>query len=262
MNHFSQTTHSDFISPNFFSKKFLGTRKFLAILFSFILTFPFSIYADFVEKQKYIPLVDCSPQVRIEVKSNGRELINFIKWKRLDLAKRKLSAIEKFNKNSDEYYYLKGSIEFSEGNWEESEKDLLLAVHINPGHDPALFLLGIQYALQEDWESSRDYFKRTLRNAPYSPYYHLNLAYVYFILDDRVNSLLHVEKALRQKPNFDNAIVLSKHLGSDKWEKDFQNINLIGRETRSYLEKGFPDQKSRIDYSMKRIYKYYPFTKK
>ncbi|MCC5813772.1 MAG: hypothetical protein JJT78_03380 [Leptospira sp.] len=212
-----------------------------------------------VEGNNYVKLTELSPETRVSVLSLGRDVMNFIRWRNLKIAKIKLAQIKKIHNKNEEYFYLISAISFSERRFEESIKDLLMALEIHPGHDPALFLMGVNYAQLRNWEKSAEYFVQSVRYAPFSPYYQLNCAYSYFILGDIDNTRKHLEISLEQKPNFENAIILSQHIGDTHWTEAFEKIRFISGDTKIFLDKGFPNQEAKEDYVLKRIYSFYPF---
>ncbi len=200
--------------------------------------------------------------LRVEVRILTREILNFIRWRRPDIASTKFSNLKKLLPESDETYYASAALHFTHGNWDESEKDLLQAVSINPTHDPALFLLGCVYAMKRNWELSREYTERAIRRAPYSPYYRMNLAYIYFILDSKEKAHSQIQIILKQKPNFGKAFILGKLLGYNDWDTELSELRSIPKEILSYMEIGFPDELSKSDFVVQQIYTYYPIIDK
>jgi spore coat polysaccharide biosynthesis protein SpsF len=242
-------------------KNIFTTSIFLAVFFSLFLVnnyFTSNLYAN---PNEYKKLEELSPDVRVSVLSLGRDVINFIRWRNLKIAKIKLTQLEKVHSKNEEFFYLRSAISFSERRFEESIKDLLMALEIHPGHDPALFLMGVNYAQLRNWEKSAEYFVQSVRYAPFSPYYQLNCAYAYYLLGDIGNARKHLEISLEQKPNFDNAIILSQHIGDTHWKESFEKIRFISNDTKNYLENGFPSQQAKEDYILIRIYTFYPILK-
>lgn len=229
--------------------------KKLIILFLIFATHTTSLLSDPVNYEKVESL---PPNTKIEIKSLARDVMNFIRWRNLKIAKMKLQKIEKIHSRNEEFFYLRGAIAYSERRFEDSIQDLLMAIEIHPEHDPALFLTGVNFAHLRDWNKSADYFVRSVSHAPYSPYYQLNCAYAYFLLEDNDNAKKHLELSLAQKPNFDNAIILARHMGDTRWEEEFKELSYISKDTIKYLEEGFPDQTSKEDYFLERIYSFFP----
>jgi|JI8StandDraft_1071087.scaffolds.fasta_scaffold56255_2 Tfp pilus assembly protein PilF len=181
-------------------------RSFLVIIFSFY--FSYSLFAQNANNGNYIKQEDVNPATRIELQKIGRELINFLRWKKLPLAEKKLIEYEMIQSNTEEYFYLRSAIHFTKKNLNYAEEDLKTTLFINPKHESAFYLIGMVYALWGDWDRSKEAFKMSVSLSPYNPHYYNNLSLVYFTLGDFENAKLNNAKAIDQKNNYSEARLL------------------------------------------------------
>lgn len=219
------------------------------------------IYESISNQSEYILMESLSIEDQLTAKALSRDVMNFLRWRHPRIAKIKLKKLGKISSMTDEYFYVSGAVHFTEGEFEKAKRNLLIATSINPIHDPALFLLGVIYAKLKEWNLASQYLERCLKQAPYSPYYRLNLAYTYFVLNDYKKAQYHLNICLSQKPNFDHAIILSKLLGESGWDQDFKNLKYISKETKKFLEADQLSTKEKEIFVDKRLYTYYPILK-
>lgn len=210
-------------------------------------------------------LLDNAPlPLRVEAKILAREIMNFVRWKRPDIAEKKLKEFEKLIPESEETFYLRGVLQFTYGNWDEAEVELLQSIHIHPKHDPALFLLGCVYGMKKDWQQAASFTERALQEAPYSPYFRMNLAYYYFLLEEKEKAYREIQTTIQHKPNHEGAIFLGKLMGYSDWDKIWEEWGLekrLDEESKEVWKNGFPNLESKVDYFLKRIYCFFPITR-
>lgn len=173
------------------------------IFFAIALTLP--IFSN----PEHTPLDSLDPNAKIEVQKIGREAINFIRWKKIPLAEKKLSELSPAYQNNEEYYYIRGAIAFAKKDLNWAEDDLKTSLQINPKHEPSLYLLGMVHSQWGNWTEAKTAFLQAVEISPYNPYYFMNLALVQFVLEDYEASKDNATKAIQLKANYSEAKVLS-----------------------------------------------------
>ncbi|WCL49655.1 tetratricopeptide repeat protein [Leptospira sp. GIMC2001] len=146
---------------------------------------------------------------RIEVQKLGRDVINFLRWKKLPIAEQKFRELEAVDKTTDEYFYLRAAIAFSKKNLNWAEEDLKTTLQINPQHEPSYYLLAMVYAMWGDWEKAKEASRLSVELSPYNPHYRMNFALMNFYLSNYEKAKEEATKCIEQKANYSEAKILS-----------------------------------------------------
>ena len=102
---------------------------------------------------------DLDPTMKLELQKIGRDVINFLRWKRLPQAEKKLKEYESLQSTTDEFFYLRSSVNFTKKQLNLSESDLKTTLAINAKHEAAYYLIGMVYGIWSDWNRSKEAFK-------------------------------------------------------------------------------------------------------
>ncbi|PJE03179.1 MAG: hypothetical protein CK427_05620 [Leptospira sp.] len=182
----------------------------ITIIYSLILFFSFSsLYSQDAELQSaYSKQDDLDPSMKLELQKIGRDVINFLRWKRLPQAEKKLQDYESLQSTTDEFFYLRAAIYFTKKQLNLAESDLKRSLSINSKHEAAYYLIGMVYGIWSDWNRSMEAFKIAVELSPYNPHYYNNLAISYYMLGEFELARLAAGKAIEQKANFTEAKIL------------------------------------------------------
>ena len=125
-----------------------------------------------------------------------------------------LSALDKADKNSSDYYYESGYILESQAQYKQAISNYKKAIEINPKHQQALFRLAYRCDLFGDEDAAIDYYKQIASNSPVHINALMNLAVLYEDTENYKSALQCVEKILSYHPNHARAIMFKKDIES------------------------------------------------
>jgi Flp pilus assembly protein TadD len=223
-----------------YPEKYFLISKFPIVLWFAIFNISFSVFGQTNPSVSgaYTSLQDLTPDLRYEIQKLGRDTINFIRWKKLPIAEKKLQEIATLHSENDEYFYLRAALFFAKKDLNLAEEDLKTALQINPKHEPAYYLLGVIYSLWGNWERAKDAYKASLELSPYNPYYHMNLALVYYALNEQDESKESATKAIEQKANYTEAkhLLILWELQSGSKESAYKSAEKLFKEDQSQRE--------------------------
>jgi tetratricopeptide (TPR) repeat protein len=151
---------------------------------------------------------DLDPTMKLELQKIGRDVINFLRWKRLPQAEKKLKEYESLQSTTDEFFYLRSAVNFTKKQLNLSESDLKTTLAINAKHEAAYYLIGMVYGIWSDWNRSKEAFKVAVELSPFNPHYFNNLAIAHYMLGEYEQARIAITKAIEQKANFTDAKIL------------------------------------------------------
>lgn len=184
-----------------------------------------------------LPLFSQEEQVlsSLEDKLELIKLVNetklFLKSKRHNDAKKNIQKIYQLDPSSNEYYYLKGALDYCQKNNLASKKNLLRSIKLNPNHDLSHFLLGIVYSLEHNWKKAYTHFYQASLLANYDPFYRMNLAIASYNIKDYKQAIYESKKAIEYKQNYKDANILLaySYLKYDKPREALKVIESLGK---------------------------------
>lgn len=113
--------------------------------------------------------------------------------------------IKSISESSPESYYLSGSVKYINNDLRPAISDLETGLRFNPNHDPTIFLLGLVYVRLNKYDMALSYFEKACKEAPYNPFYRLNLAILSYFNGNYAKAKTEAELAVKLKENYTKA---------------------------------------------------------
>jgi tetratricopeptide (TPR) repeat protein len=172
----------------------------------FLLIFVISnaIFADESKKKE----IQDKTKKKLEIRKFAQESVVYLRQKNIKSAEKSFEKLTQVGLDSDEFYYIKGSLHYAKGELDQSEESLKKAIEKNPDHNASFYLLGMIYSEQEKWRESAECFQKAVDLSDFEPYYHYNLAVARLYLQELLPSANHAKIAIQLKANYTEAKVL------------------------------------------------------
>jgi tetratricopeptide (TPR) repeat protein len=183
---------------------FIKNMNKILKLFLLIIIIPNLIFSDDSKKKE----IQEKTKKKLEIRKYAQESVVYLRQKNIKLAEKSFEKLTQIGLDTDEFYYIKGAIHYSKGEFELSEESLKKAIEKNPDHNASYYLLGMIYSEGEKWREAAENFQKAVDLSDYEPYYHYNLAVARLFLQELLPSANHAKIAIQLKANYTESKVL------------------------------------------------------
>lgn len=176
---------------------------------------------------------------RLSIRQAAGDLFFAVRFNQRYRLPQAYAFLEKSARESPEYYYFKGLFDYQSGQKGRALLSLRKAVEKSASYDPALNLMGLILSEADRWQEAVDLFKKAVAASPYDPIYTYNLAYCFFRLNQKEDSMLWTEKTIELRPNFSEAFYLRALLFREsnvaESFRSYENAQRYGMRTGQFL---------------------------